>query len=602
MSTSGSAGIDFAAWGLSSGYHDYAGRWRSSPPEAFEAVLAALGAGPSGPPPAPLRTVRTDGDLPDLGPGRLHLEGGGEIDTAPGLPPDLPHGYHRFEPDGGPPLTLVVSPGRLRRPPTRAFGFAAQLYASRSTASWGIGDFSDLARLGRWARRLGAGFTLVNPLHAPTPTTPRPASPYFPGSRCFYDPIYISVEDLPGAAGVPGLAEAAAAGRALNADRRIDRDRVWSLKEPALRAVAARTDGPHVDRYRRDKGEPLARFATFCAASRVHGPTWRDWPERAPSDADPDEVRFVQWLQWAAESQLAQAGRELGLVVDLAVGVDPSGPDAWMWRADFAAGMTVGAPPDEFNTLGQDWGLPPFDPWRLRADGYRPWIAALRSGLAHGAGLRVDHVMGLFRLFWIPEGMDPSSGVYVSYPAAELLDILALEAERAGAYVVGEDLGTVTDEARRALGERQVLSYRVWWFEERPPAEWPEPAMAAVTTHDLPTVAGVLSGSDLQAQRDLGCHPNEEAAAGLARKLDQRVAGGDPEAVIEAVYADLATAPCDLLVATLEDVLAVEERPNMPGTTDQWPNWSLALPVPLEELQRRRLPVRVAERLGRRRA
>jgi 4-alpha-glucanotransferase len=289
------------------------------------------------------------------------------------------------------------------------------------------------------------------------------------------------------------------------------------------------------------------------------------------------------------------------LVQDLAVGVDPRGPDSWIWQDEFAFGMRVGAPPDEFNTMGQDWAMPPFDPWRLRDGGYLPWIAALRTGLRHGSGLRVDHVMGLFRLYWIPEGAAASEGAYVRYPYHDLLNILTLEAHRAGAFVVGEDLGTVEEEVRRDLDERKVLSYRVWWFEDEPREAWPADALGAVSTHDLPTVAGVLSGSDIDAQRRIGMHPNEEASTALRSKLMQRTGSDDSspvEDVITRAHVDLARAPCLVLAATLDDALAVEERPNMPGTLGEWPNWSLALPYPLEDIEQMPLPRSIAEQLN----
>lgn len=596
------ADVSPADWGVSSGYHDFAGRWHDSPVGSVGAVLDAMGAHPGGPPPPPAVTVRLDHQLPPLGPGRVHLEHGGYLDIAGELPPDTPTGYHRFEPRGGEPRLLVVSPGRVRRPTRPAWGVAAQLYAARSTRSWGIGDLDDLARIGRWSASLGAEFVLVNPLHAATPAAPGgriEPSPYYPGSRCFSNPLYIAVDKLPGANDVAAARAAATAGQALNAERRIDRQRVWQLKEPVLWEVFERRAGADLEAYRDHRGESLELFARYCACAETLGPDWRRWPPGAAGHADPARVRFHAWLQMVLDAQLASAARQTGLVADLAVGVDPNGPDAWIWSDCFAEGMRVGAPPDEFNTKGQNWGLPPFDPWRLRAASYEPWIAALRAGLAHGKGLRVDHVMGLFRLFWIPEGTEAGDGVYVSYPHHDLLNILALEAERAGAYVVGEDLGTVQDEVRADLAARQVLSYRLWWFEDTPPSGWPAQAMAAVTTHDLPTVAGMLTGSDIQAQRDIGAAPNEESSAKLAAKLSERAPGTEAETVIEEVYADLAGAPCDLLVATLDDMLAVQERPNMPGTTDLWPNWSLALPVPLEEWAKGPLPGRIAYHLNR---
>lgn len=587
-------------WGVAPGYRDYMGEWREAPSETVDAIHRVMGFDGGDPPPPRAVTVRTDHRLPDIGRGLVRTEDGGEIRAIGPLPADIPTGYHSFEPEEGPARPLIVSPGRVPLPARRQWGFAAQLYATRSERSWGIGDFADLRELNRWAGHLGAGFTLVNPLHAATPGSPQQPSPYFPGSRCFLNPIYISVEDIPGAAGASGLAEAAAAGRALNRERRIDRDRVWDLKLRALEAVhAAAASQAEFEAYVEKRGSSLWRFATYCAVAENHGGGWRDWPADAVAGAAPDRVRFHAWLQWIAEMQAEDADRQLDLVIDLAVGVDPNGPDSWIWEASFAEGMRVGAPPDEFNTQGQDWGLPPFDPWRLRAGGYEPWIEVLRSNMGHGAGLRVDHVMGLFRLYWIPPDSGPAAGTYVYYPHHDMLNILALEAERAGVYAVGEDLGTVEDEVRRDLAERRILSYRVWWFEDSRPSGWPEAAMGAVTTHDLPTVAGVLTGSDLQAQREIGTEPNEQSFAALAHKLAETASGEEPSEVIAGVYGDLAGSPCYLLTATLDDVLSVEERPNMPGTTDAWPNWCLALPAPLEDLEKTPLAARLADLLRR---
>jgi 4-alpha-glucanotransferase len=245
------------------------------------------------------------------------------------------------------------------------------------------------------------------------------------------------------------------------------------------------------------------------------------------------------------------------LVHDIAVGVDPAGADAWLWRDVVVDGARVGAPPDKFNPDGQDWGLPPFDPWRLRAAGYEPFIQVLRAAFRHGAGVRIDHVMGLFRLYWMPAGADPRDGTYVRYPWRDLLGIVALEASRAGAFVVGEDLGTVEPWVRDELAQRNVLSYRLLWFESDPPSRWPEKALAAVTTHDLPTVAGMVTAT--------GAHE------------------GSVRDAVRHGYAELAASPCVLVAATLEDVLEVHEQPNRPGTVDEW-NWSRPLPLRLEQL------------------
>jgi 4-alpha-glucanotransferase len=299
-------------------------------------------------------------------------------------------------------------------------------------------------------------------------------------------------------------------------------------------------------------------------------------------------VRFHQWLQWVLDQQLAAAAGEIGLVHDLPVGVQADGADAWAWQDAFAQGVSVGAPPDPFNRDGQDWAVPPFDPWRLRAAGYEPFIQTVRAGFRHGIGLRIDHVMGLFRLFWIPIGFGPSAGVYVRYPHRELLDIVALESERADTFVVGEDLGTVEDVVREELAARHILSYRLLWFEEGPPAEYREESLAALTTHDLPTLAGIWEGSD----------PDPRVRERLRRYAG--VTEGRPTGeVAEAAYEALARSPSRLLAATMEDALGVRERPNKPGTTTEWPNWSLALPLSLEELRRDPRPARLAAALRR---
>lgn len=588
-----------ASWGVSEGFHDVGGQWHRADQSTVAAVLETMGAHGAPPPPA-LVTVRLDHQLPDIGAGTVTLEEGGEVQVSGRLPPDVPPGYHLFQPPAAQAFPLVVSPGRVPVPDRRVWGFSAQLYAARSRSSWGIGDFADLALFGTWSASVGADLILINPLHACSPTFPQQASPYYAGSRCFTNPLYLAVEDVPGAGGAPDVERAAKAGRALNSERLIDRNEVWALKSSVLESIFARFRGdPNFDFYRRGRGRPLERFAAFCALSELHGPGHRSWPseyrrpdseavrEFATSPQGEVRIEFHAWLQWHLARQMRDASSTIGIVKDLAVGVDPDGADAWIWPDAFAPGMRVGAPPDEFNTKGQDWALHPFDPWRLRAGGYEPWIEALRAGVNCGRGLRVDHVMGLFRVYWIPAGVSPEAGVYVRYPHHDLLNILALEASRAGAFVVGEDLGTVEDDVRRELAERQVMSYRVWWFEDRPTREWPEIAMGAVTTHDLPTIAGVVSGSDLEAQRRIGLTPNEESSSRLRRWALERTGSDDRTAVaevIEGVHADLAQAPCRVLTATLDDALAVEERPNMPGTADQWPNWSLALPQPLEDI------------------
>lgn len=614
------------AWGVDEGFHLVDGRWQPAPPETVAAILEAMGAHGGDPPGDGPIFVRDGVPSRHPGPGRLVTEAGAEFQVAADTwPAGLPLGYHTFTGDhDGSSRLVVVSPRACRLPHGRAWGWAVQLYAVRSAASWGIGDLGDLRRLASWSRgELGAGLLLLNPLHASLPALPQTASPYFPSSRRFRNPLYLRVEDMPGAAELGGeLAGLAQAGRRLNADRRIDRDAVYRLKSEAFERLFDRFTGDAgFDEFRASEGADLEWYGTFCVLDEQLGRPWTEWPERfrhpgneavaAFARKHERRVGFHAWLQWHLVRQLEPAAGEVALVHDLAVGVDPAGADAWLGQDVMALGMSVGAPPDEFNTRGQDWGLPPFDPWKLRAAGYEPFIRMVRAAMAPAAGrrgpgaaggVRLDHVMGLFRLYWMPRGGDPSAGTYVRYPAADLLDIVALESWRTGSFVVGEDLGTVEPSVRAELASRKVLSYKLLWFEAAPPPEWPEEALAAVTTHDLPTVAGLWSGSDVEAQRSIGLEPNEDALAGTRRHL-QEVTGvaedAPPEEAVAGAYAALGSSPCLLLTATLDDALGVEERPNMPGTLDEWPNWSIALPAPLEAIEGDDRLRRLARRLAR---
>jgi len=617
--------MNLSTWGISSRYQDHRREWREAPSVTTDALLSAMGGEDGASPPATgedARVLVTSSGHAAAIAGRWHLrtEDGRESVVESEVPSDVPAGYHLLRrEDDGHAVRLIVGPPACFLPEAmRTWGWAVQLPAARSRDSWGIGDLGDLRRLARWSAGLGAGMCLVSPLHAPLPTPPQQASPYFPSSRCYRNPLFLRVEDVAGAAdlGDPGLNldALAATGRALNEERRIDRDAVWRLKLDALERLwpSFRTRGdPAFDRYCDAEGGTLAGYATFCALVERHGSPWSAWPEgfRDPEgpdvlefvDGNRDRIRFHQWVQWLLDGQLAAAGAELGLVHDLAIGVDPEGADAWLWQDCLVQGVRVGAPSDEFNTQGQDWGFPPFDPWRLRAAAYEPYIRTLRAAFRHAGGVRVDHVMGLFRLFWIPAGASPRDGTYVRYPSAEMLAILALESQRAGAYVVGEDLGNVEDSVREELARQRVLSYRLVLFEERPPREFPHQALAAVTTHDLPTVAGLWSSEDLIEQERLGLEPNLEATLEIHERLRAWTGLAETAPVAEvvgAVYRLLAEAPSTVVTATLEDALAVEERTNVPGTTEGRPNWSLALPRPLEELEEDPLALALAHTLA----
>jgi 4-alpha-glucanotransferase len=408
-----------------------------------------------------------------------------------------------------------ASPPYARRcvvPGERLLGLAVQVYSLWSEASAGIGDLGDVEEL---ARASGADFLLLSPLHAPLPGEPQEPSPYFPSSRQYRNPLHLRVD------GVRLPNDPAA---------RIDRDAVARAKFAALETeFAAFTGDPAFDRYCSEQGEDLKNYAFFV---------------------DPSRVQFHQWVQWRIDAQLrAAATAGAGLIHDVAVGFDPAGADASMWGDLLAPGMHIGAPPDEFNRAGQDWGLPPFVPDRLSAVGYRPISAALDAAAAHGIGLRIDHVMGLFRLYWIPDGASPEDGVYVRYPAAELLDLVASVSQRNGVFVIGEDLGTVEPGVREALAARGILSYKVMRFETDPPPAWPRLSLAAATTHDLATT--VASRANVT-----GVHARLRAAASV------------------------------LVSFTAEDVLEMTEQPNKPGSDDPW-NWSRRLPVPVAELARR---------------
>lgn len=561
--------------------------------------------------------VVREGERAAARPGDLQLEGGATLALDDRLPANLPAGYHCISYRDGTAARLIVSPAACFLPESlRVWGWAIQLYAARSRRSWGMGDLADLRRLGTWAARAGAGIALINPLAAPLPLIPQQPSPYFPSSRRFRSPLYLRVEEVEGAGTLGDLPAISARARALNADRRINRDEVFRLKIGALERIwdiVSRRELPVLDAFVAEQGEGLRQFATFCALAERFQSGWHGWPVELRHPSSPavrdaarkrpvaDRIRFHQWLQLQIDRQLARASRVLPVMQDLPVGFDADGADAWAFQDVLAKGISVGAPPDEFNTKGQDWGLPPFVPQKLRAAGYQPFIDTIRGCVRHSVGLRIDHVMGLFRLFWVPNGMEPKEGAYVRSNARDLLAIVAVESQRARAVIVGEDLGTVEEDARTALMGQKILSYRLLWFEKGVPAKYPEQALAAVTTHDLPTIAGLWTGSDIRTQKELGLAPNERGTREILNRVKRlaRAKGGTPlPRVITNIHDALATAPSRIITATLDDAMAVEERPNMPATTTEWPNWSIALPQPLESLEKNTTAARIARILS----
>jgi 4-alpha-glucanotransferase len=541
------------------------------------------------------------------------------------VPGDLPLGYHRLRARSGDDqasATLVVTPqwigvtGQLGS--GRGWGLAVQLYSVHSRQSWGVGDLADLADLCVWsAAEHGADFVLVNPLHAAAPVAPMQPSPYLPATRRFANPIYLRVEQIREYAYI-----AVRPPRPHIGVERIDRDRVWAAQRSALQAVHAmpRSAGREIA-YRafcRREGRGLSDYATWCAIAETHGSDWRNWPDalhdpRSPgvaafSTEHADLVDFYSWLQWQIDEQLAAAqcaavgaGMTIGVIHDLAVGVAPGGYDAWCQQDVFAADMTVGAPPDAYNQAGQDWTQPPWRPDRLAELAYAPFRDVVSTVLRHAGGVRVDHVIGLFRLWWIPSGHAPTAGTYVRYDHEALVGILALEAHRAGALVIGEDLGTVEPSARTYLRERGILGTSVLWFEHDwdgdgaplRPDRWREYCLASVTTHDLPPTAGYLAGDHIRLRHSLGLLtrslPDELAADATERDawlaaLRREGLLDDGETSVEetlaALHRYLARTPSRLLCLALTDAVGDRRTQNQPGTIDEYPNWRVPLTGP----------------------
>jgi 4-alpha-glucanotransferase len=517
-------------------------------------------------------------------------------------------------------------------PSRRAWGFTVQLYSVRSRASWGHGDFHDLADLATWsARDLGADFVLVNPLHAAEPLPPVSPSPYLPMSRHYLSPLYLRVEDVPEYARLSDadqarIAALAAPLRAASAAASlIDRDTVWEAKRAALELVrgvplrAARQ--AEFDAFRAREGNTLRDWATWCTLAEVYGPDWRTWPARfsdpvmasSQAAADPRVVEFHAWLQWLAAEQAASAqaaarnaGMLIGVVADLAVGSHPGGADAWAGQDVLVRGVSVGAPPDEFNQRGQDWTLPPWHPARAS----QPLADLVAATARHAGGLRIDHVMSLSRLWWIPAGLAPGQGTYVRYDHERLGGVLAAGAAAAGTVAIGEDLGTVEPWLRGFLAERQVLGTSMLWFERDehslplPPGQWRTNCLATVGTHDLPPASAFLTGEEVTIRADLGLltRPEAEERAAAAADLDRFIAlltkegllaDGPPTAAdfTAALYAHLTRTPAILIGVSVAEAVGERRPQNMPGTTNEYPNWRIPLgdetgePVLLEELR-----------------
>lgn len=574
-------------------------------------------------------------DWPRVPAEELDLDGTLTARTLVRLPLDLPLGWHRLEVKCGgkqADTVLVVTPARLttaaQLAQRRAWGLMAQLYSVRSSRSWGIGDLNDLADLAALSGAdHGAGFILINPLHAAEPVPPLEPSPYLPTTRRFFNPLYIRVEDVPEYAYLPAAATAQVeeSARALSAANRstdlLDRDATYAAKLAALEQVfsiprsIAREQ--QFQRFCDLEGPGLESFALWSALAEklpAGAPEWEQitgpdssYVRRNEQDLAP-RVQFFKWLQWICDQQLENvqaaarsAGMSIGVVHDLAVGVHPAGADAWMLRPVLAPGVSVGAPPDMFNQQGQDWSQPPWHPQRLADAGYLPYRDMLRTVLRHAGGIRVDHILGLFRQWWIPAGSAPGEGAYVHFDHEALIGILALEAERTGAVVVGEDLGVFEPWVQEYLGERGVLGTSILWFEEaetgpRLPEEYRQGALTTVNTHDLPPAAGYLAGEhvDLRASLGLLSRPVEEereadaaareAVLSLVRSrglLPESGTGSDSvQQTVEALHSFILQTPSVLLGVSLTDAVGERQTQNQPGTGDEYPNWRIPLSGP----------------------
>jgi (1->4)-alpha-D-glucan 1-alpha-D-glucosylmutase len=581
--------------------------------------------------------------------------------TLPCSAATLGQGYHRLELECGDAeraaMTLIVAPWRCHEPPAlaqsdRVWGPAVQLYAVRSRRNWGIGDLTDLQRITEFAAAAGAGVVGLNPLHALSSVAPQHASPYNPSSRLFGNPLYIDVE------AVPEFAHCEAARRAV-ANAGFQEKLQWlregelvgyrvsfaakrEIMELLYRCFRDRHRGSGDERdgafaaYLASGGEALRRHALFEAiAEKLHGDgvaaagDWRGWPVEfrdvkgravaAFAAAHAERIEFHAYLQWQFDSQLDAAGERstalglgVGLMHDLAIGINPGGSESWSDPLLYAAGASIGAPPDPYNAAGQNWGLPPLIPERLRDAAYAPFIATLRRNMRAAGALRIDHAMGLLRLYWVPAGAGSDSGAYVRYPFDDLLAILALESERNRCMVIGEDLGTVPDEARAGLGRIGALSSRPLYFaqgpdgEFMPPAAYPRDAVVSVGTHDLATLKGFWVGADLDAREALSpLHLPEDRYARNVERTGQRrrllhalqregllppgidpyhAAHGEwsPELGI-AVQRYLARAPAKIQLVAMEDILGQLEQVNLPGTVDEQPNWRRKLARNLED-------------------
>ncbi|MBS7789701.1 glycogen debranching protein GlgX [Roseococcus sp. SDR] len=614
------------AAGIAPHWHDLTGREHEVPEATLRAVLAALRLPaetaaqardslarrmqrPLLPPHVPARAgaamrLPVGPGLPERAMLHLSLEDGGardfqgQVEAGHITLPPLPEGRHELRWRDAL-CRITAAPARCFLPiHAPRFGITAQSYALRHAADQGIGDFTAIADLARGAAQAGALWLGISPPHALMPVERERASPYQPSDRRFLEPLLIDVMRLPEAAGAAGLFAA------LREGGDVDYPAAWAAKRRVLAAAWARFDRmtPDFLRFRAEGGAALARFATFNALAERHGTSdSRRWPAglRHGRDAgiaawqatEAEAVGFHAWLQFLADRQMAEAAAAgAGLYRDLAVGMAGDGAEAWSGDMEFLPGLSIGAPPDPLGPLGQVWGIPPPDPLAAEASGHAGFAALIRANMRHAAALRIDHVLGLKRLFLVPDGATAAEGCYLAQPFEAALGEITLESQRARCTVVGEDLGTVPEGLGEALQEARILSYRVLWFERegaafRPPPQYPELAAACVATHDIPTLAGWWEGADIAERRALGLLDAAGAAAAQAERAAERstllAALGLPEpaeaalpaSVAAAIHGFVAASPSLMLLLQAEDLAGERVGVNLPGTDRERPNW-----------------------------
>jgi 4-alpha-glucanotransferase len=545
----------------------------------------------------------------------------------------LPRGMHQLALSAGgygsATVAVIVVPPRAHPPHGRTWGIALQLYTLRSARNHGIGDFADLRAFCELVGERGASYVGINPLHAGFRSDPEAASPYAAASRRWLNVLAIALDEVPEAAAPQArgiLDDTATAQRvaALRAASNVDYRGVMAFKDEVLRAcfVALSIDALRRAAYTTwcdAQGEPLRRFAIYEALVARYGRDLAAWPPglRAPdgpgiaafAQVEAEEIGYAMYLQWVAAEQLAAvaaaaARAGVRLYRDLAVGVDSAAADVWVDTQAYVSGVSVGAPPDALNTLGQDWGLPPLNPRGLVREAYAELLALLEANCRDAGALRIDHAMSLARLYWIPRGADARSGTYVQYPFDDLRGIVALASARARCVVIGEDLGTVPEGFREAMATTGILSYRILFFEREndgafiPPERYPALALAASGTHDLATIPAWLRAEDVALRDRLGLLETPVEAEHAARErdrsrfLDALVSHGDlapgqrddPTAVVIAANRYLAATPCAIVMAQLDDILGERAPVNIPGTSTQYPNWRRKLSTDLAAL------------------